>query len=508
MSSLNSTRVKAPARLVPFSNLVSQGTNDPIAPNSQERTIGDRHEIVTPPKLLKCKKQTIFSTFNVCSLTQISRKQELLQNFSKYNLDILSLQEHRNFHPDSEFQHLDLGKNKLITSSDWKNHQGTTIGGIGIFLSPKASNNLLSVNKVSDRIIVAEFNSNPKTSFISCYSPTNVSDESLADDFYSSLSATLQNIPAHNFVVVAGDFNAQMGSDHRVVSVNVFLSLRSSKRATPDPMKSIDWTQVLWDSELQSAYVIEVKNRFDVLSKPNDDVETKYSNLIKANEHVCLSYLPKKQKCKSKVLHEDNLVKNARKTFESAKLKHQTRATRRSGKALADAQKGLDDAYLTAESLFIQGKIDSIKAFHESKKHSASWKVINEISGHKDYPSIQLKGGSAEKRRTNWLKHFKDLLGNVPTGNANALPLHQVLENLNIPTNTFTLDELKKTVKLFSSNKSSGLDNLPTILWKDPTFLTLLLEFCNHTFEYHSPPSAWLTGGIIPVPKKGDLTLA
>ena len=215
---------------------------------------------------------------------------------------------------------------------------------------------------MSDRIIVAEFNSNPKTSFISCYSPTNVSDESLADDFYSSLSGTLQNIPAHTFLVIAGDFNAQMGrdianfsfhqetnrngsklndlileheliasnttfmkkrnklwtfqspngsksqidfilvrkkwknsvhnsqayssfssvgSDHRVVSANVFLSLRSSKKSTPNPMKSIDWTQVLGDSELQSTYAIEVKNRFDVLSKPNDDVETKYSNLIK-----------------------------------------------------------------------------------------------------------------------------------------------------------------------------------------------------------------------------------
>ena len=36
----------------------------------------------------------------------------------------------------------------------------------------------------------------------------------------------------------------------------------------------------------------------------------------------------------------------------------------------------------------------------------------------------------------------------------------------------------------------------------------MLLDFCNHTFENLTPPSAWLTGGIIPVPKKGDLTLA
>jgi len=145
----NSSRVKAPAKnLVSLSNLVSNETNDPIAPNSLERAIGDRDESVTQPKLLKCKKQTIFSSFNVRTLNQLSRKQELLQCFSRYNLDVLSIQEHRFYHPDSEFQHTNLGKNKLITSSAWKNSQGSTIGGVGILLSPKATNNLLSLRKI------------------------------------------------------------------------------------------------------------------------------------------------------------------------------------------------------------------------------------------------------------------------------------------------------------------------------------------------------------------------
>ena len=52
-----------------------------------------------------------------------------------------------------------------------------------------------------------------------------------------------------------------------------------------------------------------------------------------------------------------------------------------------------------------------------------------------------------------------------------------------------------------------NIDNIPTLLWKDPIFTDMLLDFCNQTFETH-PTSAWLTGGIIPGPKKGDLTLA
>jgi len=399
----------------------------------------------------------------------------------------------------------------------------------------------------------------------------------------------LQNIPAHNFLVVAGDFNAKLGrdnvkfsfhqetnrnglklfdlmleselfatntmfmkksnklwtfqspngsksqidyilvrkkwknsvhnaqsyssfssvgSDHRIVSANIFLSLRSSKKSKPNPMKNIDWHRVHNDQELCSTYAIEVKNRYDLLSQPDDDIEKKYSNLTEANKHVCLSLLPKKQKAEKKLFNDHDLVTNARKNFETAKLKHETRATRRSAKVLADAQKVLDDAYLTAESLFIQGKIDSIKNFHTSKQHSASWKIINEICGHKDHPSIQLKGGSAEKRREHWFDHFQGLLGNSPKVNNDPLPMTQIFDNLDISTNPFTASELKKALKLFSNNKSSGLDEIPTVLWKDPTFLELLLEFCNHSFEYHKPPSAWLTGGIIPVPKKGDLTSA
>lgn len=592
MTSFNSTRVQAPAPLVPQPNLVSLETNEPSSPNSVEREGGDRTEFRTKnkkSKLLACKHPATFSTFNARSLSLTSRKQELLSCFSKQKINVLSLQEHRTFHPNVEFQNTQLGRNKLITTSAWRNSQGTTIGGIGILISPKASENLLSLTKISDRIIIAEFNSNPKTTLISCYSPTNVSDEDNVDDFYSSLSRAVLNTPAHNFLLICGDFNAEVGldnvlfsfhkhtnrngnklfnfmqrfqlfatnttfmksasklwsyqhpsgsksqidyilvrnkwrnsvrnaqsyssfssvgSDHRVVSCHVTLSLRSSKKPKSDPMKTIDWQQLYTNSDLRSTYAVEVKNRFDMLSKPDDDLENKYQTLIKANQEISLSLLPKKQKTKKKNLFENDLLSDARKALIEAKNKHQTRPTRSTSKNLTNAQKRLDDSYLNAEAMFIQGKIDSISNLHISHQHSAAWKTINELTGRKDHPSIQLKGGSSKIRRENWLNHFKSLLGNPPILNNDSLPLTQIFDELDISTSPFTLEELSKSVKLFSNNKSSGLDNIPTILWKDPIFLDLLLEFCNHTFENSSPPSAWLTGGIIPVPKKGDLTLA
>ena len=37
---------------------------------------------------------------------------------------------------------------------------------------------------------------------------------------------------------------SSVGSDHRIVSAKVKLSLRSSKEAKPHPMKTIDWKEV------------------------------------------------------------------------------------------------------------------------------------------------------------------------------------------------------------------------------------------------------------------------
>ena len=77
-------------------------------------------------------------------------------------------------------------------------------------LSPKALKCLNSIEKISPRIVVATFNGNPATTVISCYSPTNTSDEQDVINFYDELSALSHHVPKHNLLVVAGDLNAQL----------------------------------------------------------------------------------------------------------------------------------------------------------------------------------------------------------------------------------------------------------------------------------------------------------
>ena len=46
---------------------------------------------------------------------------------------------------------------------------------------------------------------------ISCYSPTNVSEETGLIAFYSGLSSFVRSIPKYNVLVIGRDMNAQIG---------------------------------------------------------------------------------------------------------------------------------------------------------------------------------------------------------------------------------------------------------------------------------------------------------
>ena len=47
----------------------------------------------------------------------------------------------------------------------------------------------------------------------SCYSPTNVSEETELITFYDELSSLVRSIPKHNVLVIDSDMNAQIGKN-------------------------------------------------------------------------------------------------------------------------------------------------------------------------------------------------------------------------------------------------------------------------------------------------------
>ena len=176
----------------------------------------------TPPKeistdrqkerLMKGKKEQLIATFNVRTLTGNSQLGELVASAVTQNHEVICIQEHRHYHEDIPVKYHQVGKNwTLITSTAWKNSTGATIGGIGILLSPNALKALNSVETITEHIMISTFNGNPLTTVICAYSPPNVSDEVDVDDFYNNLSTLTRHVPQHNFLILGGDMNAQLG---------------------------------------------------------------------------------------------------------------------------------------------------------------------------------------------------------------------------------------------------------------------------------------------------------
>ena len=67
-------------------------------------------------------------------------------------------------------------------------------GGTGILFSPQAYNALTSAEMITSRIMIATFNGNPQTTIISCYSPTNISDETEVKKFYQELISVTKQV--------------------------------------------------------------------------------------------------------------------------------------------------------------------------------------------------------------------------------------------------------------------------------------------------------------------------
>ena len=88
-----------------------------------------------------------------------------------------------------------------------------SVGGVGMLIGPRGLKTLISIESLQPRMMAATFNGNHKATIISCYSPTNVSEENEIVTFYEDLSSLVRSIPKHNLLVIGGDMNAQIGKN-------------------------------------------------------------------------------------------------------------------------------------------------------------------------------------------------------------------------------------------------------------------------------------------------------
>ena len=94
------------------------------------------------------------------------------------------------------------------------------IGGVAMLLGPCALKSLCSSKKIQPRMECAIFKSNPYAINISCYSPTNASDETDTITFDNELSSLVRHITKLNNLIIGRDMNAHIDKDGIINSVD------------------------------------------------------------------------------------------------------------------------------------------------------------------------------------------------------------------------------------------------------------------------------------------------
>ena len=165
--------------------------------------------------LLRCRRPVILASFNACTAREEHKVMEIAHCAQSCGIEILGVQEHRRVHKEDDdvIKFEKTESYHMITTSAWRNASQASQGGVGLLISSKAKNALRSVESISERILLAEFESNPVTTVIVCYSPTNTAPLEEVEPFYDQLQSVISDIPAHNFVAVLGDFNARLGPE-------------------------------------------------------------------------------------------------------------------------------------------------------------------------------------------------------------------------------------------------------------------------------------------------------
>lgn len=164
-------------------------------------------------RLLEAKSRSRIACWNVRTLLQVGAAKLLVEEMERYQIEIAVLSEIR-WKAEKENSRFVDGKHQRFQIIYSGADRG--LNGVGLVLSPLASNALVSYEGVSDRLLLATFRGRfGLLTVVAAYAPTEAAEESVKDDFYEMLQRTVARIPRKHYLVVAGDFNAQTGTDRR-----------------------------------------------------------------------------------------------------------------------------------------------------------------------------------------------------------------------------------------------------------------------------------------------------
>ena len=132
------------------------------------------------------------------------------------------------------------------------------------------------------------------------------------------------------------------GSDHRLLTARIKLSLRMSK--APPKKPSYDYS-VLRNPNLQHEYTVSVRNRYEELVTGNENATEKYGKFIEANAETAEQLLPRKKRTKPSIILNDQRIVEARSKVQLAFANIQLLLSQENQQKLKECKNNLKSAY-------------------------------------------------------------------------------------------------------------------------------------------------------------------
>ena len=166
------------------------------------------------PRLLNSSRSTKICTWNVQTMYQAGKAENIIREMTKYNIDVLGVTESR-WTGSGDFKH--LSGMRILYSG----HQDEALGhhqGVALMLTTNASKALISWLPHGPRIMEAYFKtSNKKINLrlILVYAPTEDKDVEVKNNFYDQLDKVYrEGHKEKDVTMLLGDLNAKVGDNN------------------------------------------------------------------------------------------------------------------------------------------------------------------------------------------------------------------------------------------------------------------------------------------------------
>ena len=305
---------------------------------------------------------------------------------------------------------------------------------------------------------------------------------------------------------------ADANSDHYLVSADIKLKLRSAPRQRKS-RKQLDVNK-LKNPEISKAFVLELRNRFDVLTADVEDPNRNWNAVKEGYVDTAKSILGFKGKKKNKVwlstktwdiINERGTLKRKMLSTKSPRLMEQveqqykTKDKEVKRSARTDKRRFVEELAQEAEKAAIKGELSTV------------YKITKQICGGNTCPPVPTKdkcGNVITNEREvaeRWVEHFRDVL-NQPEPDI-AVAIEESQEDPDIVTTPPTEEEIQAAIKAMKNGKAAGIDGIHAEMLKaDITTATKALgKLFNCIWEKEDIPEDWSKGLIVKLPKKGDL---